>query len=523
MSVRRALISAHDIAVFYPLAKGLSELGTELWATSGTMKSLAAKGIKSHSTEELTGIGSWFDGRVKTLHPKLFGGILAPRTAEGEKEMASHEVFPFDLVAVHLYPFEEALAKGGADFGKMIELIDVGGPSMLRAAAKNFRWVVPVSGPTEAEIVLKELREGKGTVSYVTRRALAAEVFKRTLLYDSAIYSWLGAVVAPKSTTAQAQPLPAMVMRCVTEERLRYGENPHQMSWVYSISSPGVPLTPWPLKVVKGDALSYNNFLDMETTLSLMSEFEEPAAAVVKHATPCGVATGSSIEKALEEAIATDEVARYGCVIAVNRPITPTCMDVMKGTFVDLLVAPEYSGEVLERLAKRPKLKAVRLDGKIEDIVSRPRLEARTAAGRFLVEECDQRRLSMESLRQVSKAKASPEELKALAFAWRVVRNVRSNAIVLAAGTKTVGIGGGQTSRVGAVNDALRVAGDRAKGAVMASDAYFPFPDGVEAAISAGVKAIIHPGGSIRDKEAIEAADRLGVSMYLTGWRVFRH
>jgi phosphoribosylaminoimidazolecarboxamide formyltransferase/IMP cyclohydrolase len=521
LRVRRALISAHDVAVFLPLAKGLSELGTELWATSGTMKHLAAKGIPSKSTEELTGIGSWFDGRVKTLHPKLFGGILAPRTEEGEKEMASHEVFPFDLVAVHLYPFEEALAKGGEDFAKMVELIDVGGPSMLRAAAKNFRWVVPVPGPSEAETVMKELREGKA-VSYVTRRALAAEVFKRTLLYDSAIYSWLGAITAPKSAS-KVQPPPAMVMRCNPEERLRYGENPHQMSWVYSISSPGVPLTPWPLKVVKGDALSYNNFLDMETTLSLMSEFDEPAAAVVKHATPCGVATGSSIEKALEEAIATDEVARYGCVIAVNRPITTACMDAMKGTFVDLLVAPEYSNDILDRLTKRPKLKAVRLEGKIDDIVARPRLEARTAAGRFLVEECDQRRLSLETLRQVSKLKASPDELKALAFAWKVVRNVRSNAIVLANGTRTVGIGGGQTSRVGAVNDALRIAGDRAKGAVMASDAYFPFPDGVEAAVSAGVKAIIHPGGSIRDKEAIEAADKLGASMYLTGWRVFRH
>jgi len=487
------------------------------------MKALAKEGIQSRSTEELTGIGSWFAGRVKTLHPKLFGGILAPRTEEGVKEMASHEIFPFDLVAVHLYPFEEALEKGDADFGKMIELIDVGGPSLLRAAAKNFKWVVPVPGPSEAETVLKELRESKGSLSYATRRALAAEVFKRTLLYDSAIYSWLGLVAAQRPTSAQLQPPPAMVVRHLPAERLRYGENPHQMSWVYALSSPGVPLTPWPLKVVKGDALSYNNYLDMETTLSLMSEFEEPAAAVVKHATPCGVATGKSIEKAIEDAIATDEVARYGCVIAVNRPITSASMDVMKGTFVDLLVGPEYSEDVLERLTKRPKLKAVRLEGKIEDIVARPRLEARTAAGRFLVEECDQRRLSMDSLRQVSKLKASPDELKALAFAWRVVRHVRSNAIVLAAGTRTVGIGGGQTSRVGAVNDAVRVAGDRAKGAVMASDAYFPFPDGVEAACSAGVKAIIQPGGSIRDKESIEAADRLGVSMYLTGWRVFRH
>lgn len=535
MRLRRALIASYDPSQFLPLARALQAREVELWATSGTARSFTASGLSVHSTEELTGIGSWFGGRVKTLHPAIFGGILAPRTEDGQQEMESHHLVPFDLVAVHLYPFEEALAQGGSSLPELVELIDVGGPSLLRAAAKNFRWVTAISGPEEARIVLDEIERTGGSVGRSTRRRLAGAVFRRTMLYDAAIVAGLSGVreedgsstpagTAPKAVAETSRPpCEVLTLTIQPDERLRYGENPHQPAWVYRFAQPPAGISPWPLSVVKGDRLSYNNYLDIESSLALVSEFGEPAAAVIKHATPCGVAIADDVEHAVARALATDPVARYGCVIATNRPVSEGCVAELKGTFVDLLVAPGYGPGAIERLSKRPKVKVARYDGEVRDIALRSRREARTATGRLLLEEADQRVLAPAELRQVSQRAATPEELAGLHFAWKVVRYVRSNAIVLAQPRETVGIGGGQTSRVGAVQAALDVAQGRARGAVMASDAYFPFPDGVEAAAKAGVTAVLHPGGSLRDAEVIDTANRYGMTMYTTGWRTFRH
>ncbi len=514
---RRALLSAFDPLALLPLARGLARHEVELWGSSGTQRRLSAEGLKVRSTEEITGISSWFGHRVATLHPALFGGILAPRTPEGLKELEERKVLPFDLVAVLFYPFEEELARGTIPAEALVERIDVGGPSLLRAAAKNFRWVVPFSDPADTEGVLQELAE-RGGVSLPTRERLAAMAFRRTALHDTAVTSWLSSRAMPPNGPKLDAPFLALAP---TGEGLRYGENPHQLSQVMAaVGPPGVPLQPWPIEVLKGGSLSYNNYLDLERSLSLVGEFSLPSAAVVKHATPCGAASGETIEGALARALETDPVARYGCALALNAPMTLEAVEALKGTFVDILAGPEFPPEVMERLAKRPKLKLVRVSPPDPRVV---RWEVRSAAGRLLVQQADQQNLKTGDMRQVTKARASPEDLCTADFAWRVVRHAKSNAVVLAKGSTTVGIGGGQTSRVGAVRNALEIAGERAKGAVLASDAYFPFADGIEEAGKAGVQVILQPGGSIRDAEVIAAADRHGIAMYFTGWRVFRH
>lgn len=514
---RRALLSAFDPLALLPLAQGLASQGVELWGSSGTQKRLSAEGLQVHPTEEITGISSWFEHRVATLHPALFGGILAPRTAEGVKELEQRKVLPFDLVAVLFYPFESELAKGTLPPETLLEWIDVGGPSLLRAAAKNHRWVVPFSDPGDTESLLEEL-SARGGISLATRARLAAKSFRTTALHDIAVTSWLSnGSAAPEAARISS----AFIALTPTGETLRYGENPHQPSQVMAVAGPpGTLLRPWPIEVLKGEALSYNNYLDLERSLALVSELDRPAAVVVKHATPCGAASAPTIEDACARALATDPVARYGCGIAVNAPLNVAAVDAMKGTFIDLLAGPDFPPQVQERLSKRPKLKLIQVappDPKL------PRWEARTATGRVLLQASDQRTLKAEDLRPVTKGRASAQELRTADFAWRVVRHAKSNAVVLARGSETVGIGGGQTSRVGAVRLALEVAGPRAQGSVLASDAYFPFADGIEEAGKAGVKVILQPGGSIRDREVIEMADRHGIAMYFTGWRVFRH
>jgi phosphoribosylaminoimidazolecarboxamide formyltransferase/IMP cyclohydrolase len=514
--IGRALLAADRKEPIVPLARGLHARGVELYATDGTRRHLEGLGIPCRGTEEITGITGWFGGRVKTLHPKLFGGILAPRDEAGRRELETLALVPFDLVAVLFYPFEEALLAGVEPEEALLERIDVGGPSLLRAAAKNHRYVVPFSDPDDTEGLLSEMERTGGRVAPATRARLAAKAFRRTALYDAAVHSWLARVADPDTPR-----LVDLLAFARPGETLRYGENPHQRAdLLVRASPPGVPLTPWPLVHLKGDALSYNNYLDLERALSLVSEFDGPAAVVVKHATPCGAASAEELPTALEQALETDPVARYGSVVAVNRPLTLQGVDALKGTFVDLLVGPSFPAEVQERLARRPKLKLVQGEAPAR---TDPRWEARTAAGRLLLQEVDRRELTPSDLHRVTRQAASAEELRSFPFAWKVVRHARSNAVALVRGTATVGIGSGQTSRVGAVRDALQVAGDRARGAVLASDAYFPFADGLEEAGRAGVRVVLQPGGSIRDAEVVAAADRLGLAMYFCGWRVFRH
>lgn len=512
--IERALLSPYDKSGLAGLARVLTEFGVELWATGGTRTALLEGQVPVRPAEELTGIGSWFDGRVKTLHPGILGGILAPRSEAGQRELAERRLLAFDLVVVNFYPFERHLAEhpGAPD---REEYIDIGGVTLARAAAKNHEWVTVVTDPAEYGPLVEELRTGRGSVSAATRRRLAVRAFERCTAYDAAIASGLAgdgldADPFPRTVVVQREPL-----------KLRYGENPHQKAATYRAVSPaGAGLAPAPFAIVKGESLSFTNLLDLDTAIATVAEFSRPAAAVVKHATPCGVAVGASVREALEGAIATDPVARYGCVIAVNRPFGPADPPTLKGVFVDLLAAPEFDPAVLEPLGHRAKLKLVRADPPPSD---RPRWEAKSALGRLLLQEADRRELRSDELKLVTSHAATDAERATLEFAWKVVRHAKSNAIVLAVPGRSVGIGGGQPTRVKAVELACEVAGERARGAVLASDAFFPFPDGVEVAARAGVRAIVQPGGSLRDPEVIAAAERAGVAMYFTGWRVFRH
>ncbi len=512
--IRRALLSVHDKTGLEQLARGLTELRVELWATAGTRAGLAHAGLEIHPAEELTGIGSWFGGRIKTLHPGLLGGILAPRSDAGRRELEARGLLPFDLVVVNLYPFVEHLAEA-PDADDLEEYIDIGGVTLVRAAAKNHAYVAVLSDPTQYAAALEEARQHGGALSAGTRRRLAVAAFERCTEYDRAIARGL----------APAAPGPGGLPAEVTFRRepmaLRYGENPHQPAAVYAgVGHDGAGFSPAPLELVKGESLSFTNLLDLDTAVGVVAEFDQPTAAVVKHATPCGVASAPTLAEAVERAIATDPVARYGCAIAVNRPVGDADPAPLHGVFVDLLAAPGFSDAARQALERRPKLKLVRTTPPAPSAV---RWEAKSALGRLLIQEVDRRQLAPGDFRRVTQRESTPEERCALDFAWRVVRHAKSNAIVLAHGSRTVGLGAGQPTRVKAVELAVEVAGERARGAVLASDAFFPFADGVEVAARAGVRAILQPGGSVRDPEVIAAADRAGMAMYFTGWRVFRH
>jgi phosphoribosylaminoimidazolecarboxamide formyltransferase/IMP cyclohydrolase len=421
---------------------------------------------------------------------------------------------PFDLVVVNFYPFERHLAEH-PDSTDRVEFIDIGGVTLARAGAKNHAWVTVATDPTDYPPLLAELRSHGGAVSAGTRARLAEKAFRRTTAYDAAIAR---ALAPPASSN---DPFPEEVVFRREPLKLRYGENPHQRAATYRMVDPaGTHFEPRAFAVVKGDSLSYTNLLDIDTALSIVAEFPVPSVAIVKHATPCGVASGATVREALERALATDPVARYGCAIAVNRPVGPDDSGALKGVFVDLLAAPEFDPLALEALGHRPKLKVVRTES---PSVERTGWEAKSALGRLLLQEGDHRELVPTDFKAVTTKTTSAEGASALDFAWRVVRHAKSNAIVLAQGPRTVGIGSGQPTRVKAVELACEVAGERARGSVLASDAFFPFPDGVEVAGKAGVAAILQPGGSLRDPEVIAVAERYGIAMYFTGWRVFRH
>jgi len=428
--------------------------------------------------------------------------------------MGERGLRPFDLVVVNFYPFERHLAEH-PDARDREEYIDVGGVTLARAAAKNHAWVTVVTDPADYPPLLAELRSNGGAVSAASRARLAEQVFRRTTAYDAAIARALATTESP------AELFPDEVVFRREPLKLRYGENPHQRAATYRmVSGPAGALAPTPFSVLKGDALSYTNLLDVDTALAIVAEFPGPSVAIVKHATPCGVASGATVRDALERALSTDPVARYGCAIAVNRPLSPDDPGALKGVFVDLLVAPEFDPAALDALGRRPKLKVVRVES---PSLASTGWEAKTALGRLLLQEGDHRELLPTDFKSVTTKTASPEGACALDFAWRVVRHAKSNAIVLAQGSRTVGIGSGQPTRVKAVELACEVAGERARGAVLASDAFFPFPDGIEVAGKAGVAAVIQPGGSLRDPEVIAMAEQYGIAMYFTGWRVFRH
>jgi phosphoribosylaminoimidazolecarboxamide formyltransferase / IMP cyclohydrolase len=517
--IARALISVSDKSGVIEFASGLATLGVEILSTGGTAKLLREKGLKVREVSDLTGFPEMLDGRVKTLHPKVHGGILAQRSNPRHVEQAkAHGIEFIDLVAVNLYPFEKTAARPGVKFEELIENMDIGGPSMIRSAAKNFEDVTVVVDAADFPTVLQELRQNGGEVSRETRARLARKAFATTAAYDSAIASTLQAWA---NSPAQTFP-PCLVISLRKIMDLRYGENPHQKAALY-----GAPATQgrglaW-AKQLQGKELSFNNLLDSEAAWRLVQEFPEPATAVIKHTNPCGVATASTLAESAQRALEVDPVSAFGSVIAVNRKLDRAAAETIARIFVEVIIAPSFEPAALERLSAKKNLRLVDMSTTSGDDDG---LQFRTVGGGLLVQTPDNLGANPGEWKCVTERQPTGAEKSALAFAWRVVKHVKSNAIVYARENVLVGVGAGQMSRVDSVKLAAqkaRESGHSLEGTVVASDAFFPFPDGVEEAARAGAKAIVQPGGSVRDAEIIAAANRLGLAMLFTGVRHFRH
>ncbi len=505
MVERYALFSVTDRTGIVDFARGLIELGWRILATRGTARALAAEGIPAILLEEWTGMSEILGGRVKTLHPKIHAGILARPTEADLEEIAAIGGKPIDLVAVNLYAFEEAARKGGIE--EAVEAIDIGGVALLRAAAKNFIRVIVCSSPSDYPIVLDALRQ-QGEVPLALRRRLAARAFRLTACYDALIARYLG-----QEDVAPSDLPETLLLFARSALPLRYGENPHQTGAFYQD-----PLRPLPFEALQGKPLSYNNLLDLEAAWRAVQDLPRSAAVIVKHNNPCGAAVADTPAEAFRRALAGDPESAYGGIVAFNEEVDEETAKALREIFLEVIAAPAYRPEAMGHLARKKTCRVVRMSetGALD-------LEIRSALGGFLVQTPDREEDDPAFWKVVTRRSPTASEWEDLRFAWQVVRHVRSNAIVLARGKQTVGIGAGQMSRVDAVRIAVMKAGERARGAALASDAFFPFPDGVEAAAAAGVTAIIQPGGSIRDPEVIEAADRWGIAMVFTGRRHFRH
>jgi phosphoribosylaminoimidazolecarboxamide formyltransferase / IMP cyclohydrolase len=508
LGVRRALLSVSDKEGLPELARGLTEAGVTLVSTGSTADRLAEDGLPVTPVAEVTGFPEMLDGRVKTLHPRIHAGILADkRVPEHLAELDREGIEPFDLVVVNLYPFERTVVSGASQ-EDVVEQIDIGGPTLVRAAAKNLSSVAVVVRPDRYAEVLKAVREGG--VDADLRAALAEEAFAHVALYDAAIAAWFASWAAGQGMPDAAVP----GFERVTD--LRYGENPHQRAALYrSVLSPG-PLGG--AEVLQGKEMSYNNWLDAEAARSLAAALPDPAAVIVKHHNPCGVAARDDLGEAYREALASDPTSAFGGVVAFNREVSAGAAAAMAEVFTEVVVAPGFSEEALGAFGGRANLRVVRAP-----LPSDGALELRPIEGGALVQDADAVTEGREGMEVVTRRQPDDEEWEDLLFAWTVAARVKSNAIVLARDRATVGVGAGQMSRVDSVEIARRKAGDRAGGSVMASDAFFPFRDGIDAAAETGVRAVIQPGGSVRDAEVIEAADEHGMAMVTTGRRHFRH
>jgi len=526
--VRRALLSVSDKTGIEGFARTLSQMGVELLSTGGTQRALRAAGIPVREVSDYTGFPEMMHGRVKTLHPKVHGALLALREdPEHVAAMQAHGIEGIDLVVVNLYPFEATVARTGVTRAQAIEEIDIGGPSMVRSAAKNHRYVAVVTDPADYGRVLDELQRLEGALGDELRAELAFKAFALTARYDAAISRWLFEQDGERHAGGSRFPS-SYCLAGVKELDLRYGENPHQKAAFYRVGGRGEPSVAG-AEVLGGKALSYNNLVDLDAALGLAAEFEEPFVCVVKHTNPCGAAAAESIAGALEAAWSGDPVSAFGSVLAFTRPLGLACAEflVAGNRFVEAIIAPDFEPDALELLTHKPKWgKSVRLlaCGAFGPAARDARaLEPKPIHGGFLLQERDLAAETPSAFRTVTRAPLAPRQAAELAFANRIAKHVKSNAIVIAGGTTAFGVGAGQMSRVDSVRIAALKAGERARGAVLASDAFFPFPDGVELAIDAGVTAIVQPGGSVRDEEVIAACDARGVAMAFTGARHFRH
>jgi len=514
---KRALISVSDKNGVIEFAAALRDLGFEIVSTGGTASALVEKGVPVTKVSDVTQFPEILDGRVKTLHPAIHGGILAKKNVEAHlKELADHKITPIDLVVCNLYPFVETVNKEGAKEEDIIEQIDIGGVTLLRAAAKNFESVLVIVDPADYEPILAKLKESEGQVPLAERKKLAWKAFSHTASYDAAISSWLSRSVS------SADELPATVHIAAEKvETLRYGENPHQQGALYRQAG-----TKLPFEQLSGKELSYNNLLDVEVAYNVTNDYDEPCVCIIKHNTPCGIATDpTSIVAAYEKALASDPVSAFGSIISVNREVTKELVEKIGSLFLEVLVADSYTEEATQILStKKKNCRVLKTDPKSPFLQKRKEnLVIRNVMGGFLVQTPDHAGVDEAKWKVVTKKQPTEEEKKALAFAWLACKHVKSNAIVLVQGTATVGIGTGQPNRVDSVIQAAKRAGEKAVGCVVGSDAFFPFPDGVEEAAKAGATAVVQPGGSIRDQDVIDTADRLGIVMIFTGERHFKH
>ncbi len=509
---RRALISVSDKTGVTDFARGLAELGWEIISTGGTFKTIKNAGVEATYVSEVTGFPEILSGRVKTLHPKIHGGILALRTEEHLRQLGEQGIAPIDLVAVNLYPFRQTVSREGVTLSDAVENIDIGGPAMIRAAAKNHAYVLVVVNPGRYAEVLSALQAGG--VDAGLRLALAQEAFAHTAHYDAAIADYL------RGLTAGTRFPQELTLAFDLTGILRYGENPHQTAAFYRDLRTQGPCVGNAEKL-HGKELSYNNILDLNAAFELVREFDAPTVVIVKHNNPCGVAQAGTVADAYQRAFEVDPVSAFGGIVAVNRPVDAPAAQKMVEIFLEAVIAPDFTADALEVLKQKKDLRLLKtgpLTGQTTDW-----MDLRKVNGGLLVQDTDRQVADVGAVKTATKRAPTPEELEELLFAFTVVKHVKSNAIVLSKDKQIIGVGAGQMNRVGSARIAVEQAGEKARGAVLASDAFFPFPDTAIEAAKAGITAIIQPGGSLKDADSVKVADEHGMAMVFTGMRHFRH
>jgi phosphoribosylaminoimidazolecarboxamide formyltransferase/IMP cyclohydrolase len=519
--IKRALLSVTDKTSLVDFARQLADMKVELISTGGTARALRDAGLMVRDVSDLTGFPEMLDGRVKTLHPKVHGGILHLRDSiEHLAAVAEHDIEPIDLVVVNLYAFEATAQKPGVSFGELVENIDIGGPSMVRSAAKNFQDVAVVTTPADYEAIATEMAANHGALSFETRWRLARQAFTVTAGYDSAISRTFNKI-AVKTKTDSGPELaggiefpPTLLIAYSKRADLRYGENPHQAAALY-VDGSGAGVAG--AQQLQGKELSYNNLVDLDAAWQLVQEFEQPAVAIIKHCNPAGVAVAASVVEAYQKALATDPVSAFGSVIGVNREVDEALAEEIAKLFVEAIAAPSFHEAALAKLSAKKNLRLLVVKQ------AAPGKVVKQVSGGLLLQDEDDKDVVASELKVVTERQPTPEEMESLRFAWRVAKHVKSNAIVYARSGQTIGVGAGQMSRVDAAKFGAMKAVLPLANSVAASDAFFPFPDGLEAVATAGATAVIQPGGSVRDQEVIDAANRLGLAMVFTGMRHFLH
>ena len=519
VKIKRALISVSDKSGLVDFAKELAAHGVELISTGGTSKAIKDAGLPVKDISEVTGFPEMLDGRVKTLHPVVHGGLLSLRDNKEHMEtIAKHKIQLIDLVCVNLYPFEATISKPNVEMHEAIENIDIGGPSMIRSASKNYRSVTVITSPTRYADVIKEMKENDGATTFKLRQELAIEAFGNTARYDGMIHDYLHRRLSEKKWPD------IFTFSGLKVQEMRYGENPHQPAAFYLDRRNNLP-TIANAKQLQGKELSYNNIMDADASLMIIKEFGEPAVTIIKHTNPCGTAIGRDAQEAFAKAFEADPLSAFGGIVAVNRPIDETAAKVIleKLSFFEIIIAPSYDGGALKAFETRKNLRVMCLEGLGKSKEMIPGYHLRRVEGGFLVQEFDQAAEDPNLYIVVTDKQPDPKLAKDMEFGWKLVKHVKSNAIVLVKDGVSLGVGAGQMNRVGSLGIAIEQAGDKAKGAVMASDALLPFRDSVDACAKAGIAAIIQTGGSVRDKEVIEAANQHGIPMIFTSFRHFKH